>query len=187
MIPLETIRIASPCQADWNEMEGDAQSRFCRTCRKNVYNLSEMTRAEAEALVTRTEGHLCIRFYTRADGTVLTQDCPVGLRTVRRKLVKKLSYAAAVLLSCGTGLLRWTGMAQAITSVKKTTPAATKSPGHSRTLGQIALPVHTMGKPVAPKPPDRPFGIAGQAYLGGMHAPPTMGAPTVVQPPAAEK
>ena len=80
-------------------MEGDDQARFCRTCRKNVYNLSEMTEGEAQALVNRLEGRLCVRFYTRADGTLLTQDCPVGLRAVRRKLVRKLSYAAALLLA----------------------------------------------------------------------------------------
>ena len=182
MIPLETIRIASPCHADWDQMEGDAQTRFCRTCRKNVYNLSEMTRAEAEALVTRTEGRLCVRFYTRTDGTVLTQDCPVGLRAVRRKLVKKLSYAAAVLLSCGTGLLRWTGMAQAIIPAKKPAHVGVKPPLPTRTMGKIAPP-HMMGKPVVPKPPYHPFGSSnlGTTLMGGMHAPPTMGAPEPVK------
>ena len=184
MIPLETIRIASPCHADWDEMEGDAQARFCRTCRKNVYNLSEMTRAEAEALVTRTEGRLCVRFYTRADGTVLTQDCPVGLRAVRRRLVEKLSYAAAVLLSCSTGLLRWAGMAQAVTPAKKPVCTAAKSPGQTRTMGKIVRPNRlmgqiakppVMGKPVAPKPPTHPFG--GGAMMRGMMPPPIMGAP----------
>ena len=62
---------------------------------------------------------------------MLTQDCPVGLRAVRVKLARKLSYAAALLLSCGTGLLRWTGAAQAVTPVK---PHATAvKPPESRT------------------------------------------------------
>ena len=103
MIPLHTLKVASPCHADWDAMEGDDQARFCGTCRKNVYNLSEMTHEEAQALVSRLEGRLCVRFYTRADGTLLTQDCPVGLRAVRRKLARKLSYAAALLLSCASG------------------------------------------------------------------------------------
>ena len=45
MIPLEQIRVASPCHANWDEMTGTDQARFCGQCRKNVYNLSEMTRA----------------------------------------------------------------------------------------------------------------------------------------------
>ena len=72
MIPLEQIKIASPCPANWDEMTGTEQVRFCLGCRKNVYNLSEMTRNEAQALVEEKEGRLCVRFYTRADGTMLT-------------------------------------------------------------------------------------------------------------------
>ena len=157
MIPLETIRIAAPCSADWDAMEGTGAARFCQTCRKNVYNLSAMTRAEAEALVTRTEGRLCVRFYTRADGTLLTQDCPVGLKAMRRKLVRKLSYAAAVLLSCASGLLRGTGPVQAKAAAKKHAVQPDVRPdikpgwtaGAPMMMGRIAPP-HLMGKPVIP-------------------------------------
>ena len=157
MIPLEQIRVASPCHADWDEMTGTAQARFCQSCRKNVYNLSEMTRAQAEVLISEKEGHLCVRFYTRADGTVLTQDCPVGLRAVRVKLARKLSYAAALLLSCGAGLLRWTGTAQAVTVVKphvtSVKPPKPASPGATMGSPPAFLPTHTMGKPAPPPKP----------------------------------
>ena len=145
MIPLEQIRIASPCHADWGEMTGTDQARFCQSCRKNVYNLSEMTRAQAEVLIQEKEGRLCVRFYTRADGTVLTQDCPVGLRALHVKLVRKMSYAAAMLLSCGTGLLRWSGMAQAVTPVRRPAvkTAARPLPSHPHSM-------HRLGKPVSP-------------------------------------
>ena len=149
MIPLHTLKVASPCHADWDEMQGDAQVRFCRTCRKNVYNLSEMTQGDAQALVSRLEGRLCVRFYTRADGTLLTQDCPVGLRAVRRKLVKKLSYAAALLLSCMSGLMRWVGTVQAVTVTKK----HTFKPPASLLTGKTVPARVTMGKPVLPPPP----------------------------------
>ncbi len=195
MIPLHTIKVASPCHADWDEMKGDDQARFCGTCRKNVYNLSGMTEDEAQALVNRLEGRLCVRFYTRADGTLLTQDCPVGLRAVRRKLVRKLSYAAALLFSCASGLLRGMGPAQAVTHAKKhaaVKPSASKPPrGLTCTAGVPALPPHhLMGKIIAPHttggpgqfPLAHPFGTTGNAYLGGMQAPPTMGTP-----PAAAK
>ena len=197
MIPLHTLKVASPCHADWDEMEGDDQVRFCGGCRKNVYNLSEMSHADAQALVNRLEGRLCVRFYTRADGTLLTQDCPVGLRAVRRKLVKKLSYAAAVLLSCASGLLRGTGAAPAATAAKKHSrceaaggQAAARSErcdGGAPTTassyhGTIDRPTVQDGRASA-DPPTAPFREHGKAYLGGMHAPPVLGEPVPAPPP----
>ena len=78
-IPLENVRVAAPCSADWEQMRGDERARFCGQCQLNVYNLSGMTRQEAERLIASREGRLCVRFYRRADGTILTKNCPVGL------------------------------------------------------------------------------------------------------------
>lgn len=90
---LDQVRVASPCNADWNEMVGDERVRFCLSCDKNVYNLSSMNRDDAEALLRERLGNdLCVRFYQRADGTILTQDCPTGVRKKRRK---KLALAVA--------------------------------------------------------------------------------------------
>ena len=90
---LDDIRVASPCHERWDAMTGDEQSRFCGSCKKNVYNLSSMTREAAEALVHSKEGELCVRYFRRTDGTILTADCPVG---VRRKRVKLVAAAGAV-------------------------------------------------------------------------------------------
>jgi len=84
---LDHLRIAAPCKADWDEMTGDDRVRFCGQCEKNVYNLSAMPREEAEAFLVEREGAVCVRLYKRADGTVLTADCPVGVRTRRRRRV----------------------------------------------------------------------------------------------------
>src|SRR5205814_4285456 len=82
---VQQVQIASPCTASWDGMTGDDRSRFCGQCKLNVYNLSAMTEAEGEALIIEKEGKLCARIYRRYDGTVLTKDCPVGLRAVRRR------------------------------------------------------------------------------------------------------
>lgn len=66
-------------------MVGDERRRYCGECRLNVYNLSGMTRAEAENLLENAEGRLCVRYYTRPDGSVLTQDCPVGWAKVKHR------------------------------------------------------------------------------------------------------
>lgn len=98
---LGEVRIASPCHADWNLMTGDEQSRFCDKCAKNVYNLSAMTTEQAEKLIREKEGDLCVRYYQRKDGTVLTADCPVG---VRRKRVKAVAFVAGLGVTAGFGL-----------------------------------------------------------------------------------
>lgn len=99
---LDNVRIASPCPVSWDDMQGDDRVRFCGQCSMNVYNLSAMTRAEAEHLVTTREGRLCGAFYRRPDGTILTADCPVGLRAVRARAIKaaaRIAAAVALLIS----------------------------------------------------------------------------------------
>ena len=44
-----------------------------------------MTRDQAEALLMKAEGRLCVRFYKRRDGSVITQDCPVGWARVKER------------------------------------------------------------------------------------------------------
>jgi len=49
--PLNNIKIASPCSQNWNEMIGTERERYCGECKLNVYNLSGMSRIEAENLL----------------------------------------------------------------------------------------------------------------------------------------
>jgi hypothetical protein len=97
------VKIASPCKADWNAMTGDERLRHCRMCKKNVYNFSGMTEAEIRSLLRQTEGEVCARIFKRADGTILTADCPVGIRATWRRrgaavaiLVATLAWLAAI-------------------------------------------------------------------------------------------
>src|SRR5262245_65199390 len=66
---LDNLRIASPCPADWNAMTGDDRARHCAACKKTVYNVSGLTRDEAEALIVEHNGQLCVRYFQRHDGT----------------------------------------------------------------------------------------------------------------------
>jgi len=79
-------------------MGGNERKRFCGDCKLNVYNLSDMTRREAENLLLSSEGRLCIRFFRRADGTVLTKNCPVGWQAVKRR-VSRVATAAFSLIA----------------------------------------------------------------------------------------
>jgi hypothetical protein len=100
---LENFRIASPCPANWEQMNGDARVRFCDLCSLHVYNISEMSRAELDQLITNTSGRLCARLYRRSDGTIITKDCPVGLRAFQRRLAKRAGAICATIISFAIG------------------------------------------------------------------------------------
>lgn len=90
------LRIAAPCHFNWENMSGDERVRFCQSCKLNVYNISEMTTAEITNLITKTEGRICGRIYRRSDGTVLTKDCPIGVRAQVKRVTK---FAGAIFAS----------------------------------------------------------------------------------------
>ena len=129
---LADIRIASPCAADWGSMAGDDRARHCGECGKSVYNLSAMTAAEGVALIRGHEGKICVQIARRADGTVLTEDCPVG--AARGRLRSLLAVAAG-------GLAAMLGL-----------PGCRDQSPPTRTLGAPlpALPPTLKGKLVAP-------------------------------------
>ncbi len=96
---LDRIRIATPCPVSWEQMTGNDQVRFCDHCSLNVYNIAALTRTEAESLIASTEGRLCARLYRRPDGTVLTKDCPVGLRALRKRVSQRAAAVFAAMIS----------------------------------------------------------------------------------------
>ncbi len=102
--PLDNIKIASPCGANWNEMIGNNRKRYCAECKLNVYNLSDMTREEAENFLINSEGRVCLRIFRRNDGTVLTQDCPVGWAKIKRKISRMATAALAMFAGIFSGV-----------------------------------------------------------------------------------
>lgn len=97
--PLDNIKIASPCAADWNAMIGNNRQRYCGDCKLNVYNLSGMSRTEAENLLMQSEGRVCVRYFRRSDGTVLTKDCPVGWQAVKMRMSRFWTATASLLFT----------------------------------------------------------------------------------------
>jgi hypothetical protein len=102
---LDHLRIATPCPVSWEEMTGDSRVRFCDHCRLSVYNISELSRNEAEKLLASSEGRLCTRLFRRADGTILTKDCPVGLRALRMRVSKRAATVFAAIASISAAVL----------------------------------------------------------------------------------
>ena len=104
-------------------MSGDNRVRFCCACRLNVYNLSGMTRRDATELVQLVEGRLCVRFFLRKDGTLLTSDCPVGMRWTRVAALVASFLIAATLPFWGTLIvINWQDLQAAIMARVRPTP-----------------------------------------------------------------
>jgi hypothetical protein len=95
---LDNLRVATPCPKAWADMVGDDRVRFCDHCSLDVYNLAELTEKETQSLILASEGKLCARLFRRADGTVITKDCPVGLQALRKRISRRTAAVFATLL-----------------------------------------------------------------------------------------
>lgn len=126
--PLNHVQVAAPCKANWDQMIGSEQMRFCGQCNLNVYNLSGMTRDQAESLIARNEGRLCVRFYRRSDGSIITRDCPVGLRAIR----DRVSYWTKAIVAAALTFLATVGFYQLL-EIRPFAP--------QMTMGAIRAPV----------------------------------------------
>jgi len=169
---LDNLRVASPCTADWTKMTGDERARHCGDCQKTVYNLSGLTRDEAEALLIEKNGDLCVRYYQRKDGTILLADCEVGVKRGRRR--RWIAAGAATLLAGGAGVVGYRalhhkeppvevlGGAVAMPTVTVTdvqeVPTPEPPPVVHQGLPEIHEPEALMGKVMMPieKPPTAP-------------------------------
>jgi hypothetical protein len=94
---LARVFIASPCSASWDAMNGTDRVRNCGDCSRQVFNLSDMSSSEAEEFLKANGTSQCLTFYRRKDGTIMTDDCPIGLRKVRTA-ARKMQQVAAMIL-----------------------------------------------------------------------------------------
>lgn len=168
---LDQIRVASPCTADWNQMTGDDRTRHCGECQKNVYNLSGMTREEAEALIVERNGDLCVRYYQRQDGTILLADCSVGAQRLRRR--NKTAARAAALVA--GGLVAAGAMAPHMMVMGKMAPRDELRIQPEVTMGLLAAP--------DPPPADQAVPSQNQPDVEEVFPPPSMQLPAD-RPPA---
>ncbi len=58
---LDRLSIPNPCQANWDEMDPAANTRFCESCNRTVHDFSSLTRRQAAGLVENSSGRLCAR------------------------------------------------------------------------------------------------------------------------------
>ena len=169
---LENLHVASPCHEKWGEMVGDETSRFCLRCEKNVYDLSSMTRDQAESLIAGKEGKLCVRYYRRADGTVLTADCPEGVARKRRRSLAAGVVGASLLAAGGfaaSSLFRMQGEMRPCATKHGTTEwtrgEMLQGDVEEPMQGQAVRPVLEMGKVAQPTMGHVPLAVRPEPKL----------------------
>lgn len=170
------IKIASPCTMSWEGMSGDERQRHCAACKLNVYNISEMTIAEAEALIVEKEGRVCVRLFRRHDGTVLTKDCPKGLAAVRARMQKSIAAVTAVVAVVAAWALNYRANSWDAPLWQKLINAGQTG---QHTTGEMAMPARTLGRAImgdvsmGKMAPSRQFQV--QQEPSAFHASPTRG------------
>lgn len=157
---LDRVSIAAPCNADWDKMIGDERERFCNQCSLNVYNISSMSNAEAEEFLSlRTEGRLCVQYYKRKDGTIITDNCPTGLKSIRNKSRKLLKAASAFLALLSTSnLFSWAQQGN-----DQSLPMATRGKILVRPNSEVKSETNPASKPDSKEPQMIPVG--GAVYI----------------------
>jgi len=72
----DRLNVVSPCASSWGRMSGSADKRHCAECNKFVFDFSQMTRSQIEAVVTAKRGQLCARITRREDGSLVMLEPP---------------------------------------------------------------------------------------------------------------
>jgi hypothetical protein len=148
-IPLDLIkgvRIASPCPASWEQMTGDDRSRQCSLCNQRVYDLSAMTGAEVAHFLGAHDEDVCVRLYRRADGTVMTSDCPKGVRARMSAWVSCIAVAGLSLF----GFFLFRGSSNPPWSTAKGLLTGRPGPTSRVVMGKTCIPKNV--PPVKPRP-----------------------------------
>ena len=158
-IELPNLRLGFACKQRWDDMVGDDRVRACGGCDRPVFNLSAMTRAEAEAVLATRGLTPCVRFYRRPDGTVMTTDCPTGAQSRGRRLaVVASSLAAGASLAAAPAVVAADPLpSESETTHSEATPPAeaTEEPADAVVIDQDML----MGLPAPTRSYDFEMGV----------------------------
>lgn len=94
----DSIEVPNPCSQNWAGMSGNDEVRFCSSCETNIYNLSAMTRQEAEKLLNNSNGKICVRYEKNSKGKIVTAP-PKLTQITRRATIAAGVLATALSLS----------------------------------------------------------------------------------------
>ncbi len=120
---LDRVKVDNPCEADWEQMIGNDEVRFCEHCNLSVNNLSAMTRAKARRLVERSEGRICVRYVTRPNSGPGRKQ-PAPLYRISRRVSRFAAGAFTASLSLATAAAQTRSLSDIASPVQVTQPKA---------------------------------------------------------------
>lgn len=88
--------VPKPCHEDWDKLTPVERGHFCTVCETKVWDLSSLTKEEADEFLRSTEGDLCVSYKERTDGEVVHREAPV---VPLSRLVRRLPAAASFSLA----------------------------------------------------------------------------------------
>lgn len=165
-IDLNRVGIATPCTMSWEGMQGDARVRHCGDCKLNVFNISELSKSQAEDLIARSlKGErVCVRLSRRDDGTIITRDCPTGVRRVRRQ---RLGISAA----CAAAFAFLLGVFAHRAGAEESTTMGAPAVEPAR-LGEVTVEDADQSPPPPPKRGKPKNGLGAHATMGKIYIKP---------------
>src|SRR5581483_733715 len=119
--------------ARWEDMKGDERVRSCVECHRSVYDLSRMKREDAEQLIDEAEGRVCVRFFRRADGRIMTDDCPAGIAARARRTARRAVAFVVGMLGLGAA----GGFAERLLSAPRASAGVRTAPCGVATIGSL--------------------------------------------------
>lgn len=141
----DKLRVESPCEKRWDDLEGEGRKRHCDACSLHVIDGSALTKEAAEAVVTdaaSTGERVCMRMLVDESGHFVHAQ-PVPERSESSVWKAGALFAAGALASCGESA------------------DAPKDPG-------LTPPGEVIEAPTTEPPSTRPPEILGEiCYVGG--------------------
>ncbi|HEY3579042.1 MAG TPA: ankyrin repeat domain-containing protein [Pyrinomonadaceae bacterium] len=133
---IQQLRIASPCEVDWDSMIGNDRVRFCEHCRLSVHHVDSLNPKQLRRLIARSHGRLCVN-YTQPNIQTGVNAFPILHKIGRRtSALAAGAFSATLSISTATAAtqpnLRRPSFADPIV-------AATVFPKHFSALGTGAL------------------------------------------------
>src|SRR5262249_52164143 len=140
---LERVYVVSPCKANWESMAGTDQARHCAECNRQVYDLSKMTRRQAEHLIIITQGRFCARITRGPNGDVVTQEEP-GLHLITKHASPVATAVVSAAITVGSAAPALAGIHRQQTQVsvaaktKESAPVSIDAPGAAVLSGKVS-------------------------------------------------
>lgn len=141
------FKLAAPCGSKWEAMSGSGRIKFCQQCELQVYDFAKTELPEAREVIFQQEGKENFVLYKRKDGTFLTRNCPVGVKSRQ-----------VVILLCVAGVVLVCGLATIVAGQPPPPPPSIteKSPEPERIMSQTELDqpvsIGRSWKTISPKP-----------------------------------